>query len=213
MMGPRFQGAAGPSIGATTRATQNIGKGVAKTTATRALPAVAAVRILGPVKSFNWSMYAFAAYHGYRPFYESIGPERKLGVRYGGEGTVSLAHVVGKIGPGRMYVLPYYKKIRVPAFGYGIAAVPSDESRWISSRSSGAPGQSPGNPEEPSPAVKDSRGVRPPSNGGSVPSPGRRPGSSSRGEATSTIGTPKKITPWCPVHRRRHWCGITRSRR
>lgn len=214
-MGPRFQGAAGPSIGAVTRGTQNIGKGVTRSTVQTALPGTVAVRVLGPVRTFNWSMYALSAYFGYRPFYESIGPERKLGIRYGGEGTVSLASVVGRLGPGRMYVLPYMSKIRVPAFGYGIASVPAQESRFIP-RSSKAQVEALAStgPGRTTPTGKDSRTVRPPSNGGSVRPPGRRPGSSSPGEATGAMAPPKKShKPWCQTHRRRHWCRVTRSRR
>ena len=209
-MGMRAQGAAGPSIGAFTRGTQNIAKGTAKTTVTRALPAVAAVRVLGPLTTFNWSMYALSAYLGYRPFYESIGPEKKLGIRYGGEGTVSVHHVMGMIPPRGMYTLPHFKKVRVPALGWGIAAVPAHESRFPSggSTKSGAPGRS--KPDHHQGNQKG--GVRTPSNGGSVPSPERSDGNPPQFQRRKRVVRKDSRSPWCPTHKTRHWCRVTRRR-
>ena len=219
-MGMRAQGAAGPSIGAFTRGTQNIAKGTAKTTVTRALPALAAVRVLGPLTTFNWSMYALSAYVGYRPFYESIGPEKKLGIRYGGKGTVSVHHVMGMIPPRGMYTLPHFKKVRVPALGWGIAAVPAHESR-LPFESGSHPSVGSGSSFEPS--SRNQKGVQTPSNGGRVPvgeaelalrgaqrysEPTQSPSFKRRARVTRKHSR----TPWCPTHKTRHWCRITRRR-
>ena len=155
-------------------------------------------------------MYALSAYVGYRPFYESIGPEKKLGIRYGGKGTVSVHHVMGMIPPRGMYTLPHFKKVRVPALGWGIAAVPAHESR-LPFESGSHPSVGSGSSFEPS-SRNQNGGVRTPSNGGSVLDPERSDGHPSRLEKKERVSRKHSRTPWCPTHKTRHWCRITRRR-
>lgn len=208
-MGPRFQGAAGPSIGATSRATRNIGKGVAKSTITQAVPAIGAIRVLGPIRTFNWSMAWLSAYLSHRPFADAIGPERKLGIRYGGEGTVSVHTVMGAIPPRGFYTMGKFRRVKVPAFGWGIAAVPSHESRFPSSDTKGS--SAPPGVARPSQGNQKG-GVRPPSNGGSVPDPERSDGNPPQFQRRKGPSRTHSRSPWCSTHKTRHWCRITRRR-
>ena len=205
-MGPRFQGAAGPSIGAVSTGTRNIVKGTARGTVTHATPGIVAVRVLGPIRSFNMSMNWLAAWLAHRPFIDAIGPERKLGIRFGGEGTVSVHTVMSAVPPRGFYSMSKFKKLKVPAFGWGISAVPSNQPRFMGKPMSGSTDRVRG-PFPPGTI----RGVRPPSNGGSVPA-GSRATPSSRSRGQGSRPAKKKITPWCPTHRRRHWCRVTRGR-
>lgn len=209
-MGMRAQGAAGPSIGAFTRGTQNIAKSTAKHTATTVLPGMAAIRVFGPVRTFNWSMAWLSAYLSHKPFVDAIGPERKLGIRYGGEGTVSVHHVMGMIPPRGFYTQSTFKKVKVPAFGWGIAAVPSHESRFPSGgvTKSDAPGKTKPDHHQ----GIQSGGVRTPSNGGSVPDPERSDGNPPQFQRRKRVTRKHSRTPWCPTHKTRHWCRVTRRR-
>ncbi len=138
---------------------------------------------------------AKAAFIG--PVLPALGPKAKVAVRWGGTGEFVRLDQHYML---RMYATPATRGLPLPQFGWGLTSVPAGSTRL--------------------PYEMRKKGI---TNVQVVSGPLSK-SSQQRGKtrAATKLGRPSSVrgarrrragvnTPWCRVHRRRHWCPLTRK--
>lgn len=173
-------------------------------------------------RAWKWGAGGIANMHALSALYPIIGPDKKLGFRFGGTGGVM---PLGMIPFLRFYSVPSTRKLPIPTYGFGFTAVDANQPRvgFVDfPREKGVEGgPSVSSSQHRGWHKRDRKQVTPPSAqtkqdglssaqrgfGGGTDNPRpRRRGSQSRRTAIS-----RTITPMCPVHKQRHWCNVTRA--
>ena len=137
---------------------------------------------------------AKAAFIG--PVLPALGPKAKVAVRWGGTGEfvrMDQHHML------RYYTTPATRGLPLPQFGWGLTAVPVGSTRLpYEMRKKGIT-----NVQVVSGPLSKSSQQR-----------GKTRTATKLGRPSPSRGARKKRaggTPWCRVHRRRHWCPLTRK--
>lgn len=169
------------------------------------------------LQAYKHGVPAFVNYLALRPAIPAIRGDRKVGIRFGADKFIPMGTLSGPLG---MYVLPSMRRLPVPIFGFGLTAVPNDQSRLpgMSSKSRGGEdAASTGTPRSTRTATKTivgslakhGRGY-PDTSAEERPRPaGRERGRPSKGKRRRRWNS-EAVTPYCWRHKRRHYCEFTK---
>ena len=156
----------------------------------------------------SWKLGVRAAYSYFAlgPILPAMRGDKKVGFRFGSRGVVPMAALFP--GPLGMYMTSSTRKLPVPTFGFGFVAVDKEEPFFkgpIQSRG-GEHTTSSGTPDTTKSIVGPSAKPETPIGGTSTITP-RGP---HRGYGGKTAGGSRKArgrrTPYCWVHKKRHFC-------
>jgi len=175
-----------------------------------ALPAGIQARLL------NLGVKSYAAVVAMGDAYPALGPNYKLGIRYGGTGEVT---TLGRAIPITQMYGSLPGKIPFPDFGFGLTAVPNTSSRWVYENNKSRPGEHRrrtscvAGPLQTDKSMSGASAFRK-----SGPSSKSKSGQyirrrrMTKGDSGIRRGARTRTTPWCTVHKRRHFCRLTRKR-
>lgn len=164
------------------------------------------------LQAYKHGVPAFVNYLALKPAIPAIRGDRKVGIRFGADKFIPMGTLSGPLG---MYVLPSLRRLPVPIFGFGLTAVPNDQSRLPGMRSKSRGGEdvtSTGTPRSTRTATKTIVGPLAKTGspiGGRPPLPPAAPGRGYGGDRRRQKGPvrPRRTSPpYCWRHKRRHYC-------
>lgn len=164
------------------------------------------------LQAYKHGVPAFVNYLALRPALPAIRGDRKVGIRFGADRFIPMGTLSGPLG---MYVLPSLRRLPVPIFGFGLTAVPIEQSR-LPGRSKSRGGEhttSSGTPETATktivgPLAKTGKPI-----GGRPPLPPAPPAGGWRGDRRRQkrpVRPRRTMAPYCWRHKKRHYCRFTK---